>query len=93
MYIIYSERGNCYGVMLRVGVIFQLGGVNQGWGQIHFAKYINFHRFFSSLVVIIFVNRVYIFIFVTLCNLRINLKVTFFEPAVGSRPNFARMCG
>ena len=23
----------------------------------------------------------------------INLKDTFFEPAVGSRPNFARMCG
>ena len=23
----------------------------------------------------------------------INFKVTFFEPAIGSRPNFARMCG
>ena len=26
-------------------------------------------------------------------NLLINLKVTFLEPAVGSRRNFARMCG
>ena len=26
-------------------------------------------------------------------NLLINLKVTFFDAAVGSRPNFARMCG
>ena len=25
--------------------------------------------------------------------LLINLKVNFYEPAVGSRPNFARMCG
>ena len=27
------------------------------------------------------------------CNLLINLKGNFFEPAVGSRPNFNRMCG
>ena len=29
----------------------------------------------------------------TICIYLYNLKVTFFEPAVGSRPNLARMCG
>ena len=29
----------------------------------------------------------------TIYNPIINFKVTFFEPAIGSRPTFARMCG